>query len=161
MSSQADLGTAFALATSVYGNNQLQFSGNLGYAAQTGMPSAAFRTSFSRTGTPEVSLTMRQLYLPGRVAEAIAGPGSSLPSFRAVSVSFGDRTELSDNLSMEYGFSLDSVSFLDRLNYFSPTPASPTRWMKPPTWSSRTRPAMPVPIWGWRPAVWTRDCSAI
>jgi hypothetical protein len=35
-------------------------------------------------------------------------------------VSFADRTELSDNLSMEYGFSLDSVSFLDRLNYFSP-----------------------------------------
>jgi hypothetical protein len=117
---QADLGTAFALATSLYGTNQLQFSGNLGYAAQTGMPSAAFRTSFSRTGTPEVSLTMRQLYLPGRVAEAIAGPGSSLPALRAMSLNFDDHTQLSDNLSMEYGFSLDSVSFMDRLNYFSP-----------------------------------------
>jgi hypothetical protein len=120
VSSQADLGTAFALATSVYGKNQLQFSGNLGYAAQTGMPSTAFRTSFSRTGTPEVSLTMRQLYLPGRVAEAIAGPGSSLPALRTMSASFGDHAELSENLSLEYGFSLDSVSFLDRLNYFSP-----------------------------------------
>ena len=118
---QTDLGTAFALATSVYGNTQLQFSGNLGYAAQTGAPSTAFRTSFSRNlGTPEVSLTMRQLYLPGRVAEAIAGPGGSLPSLRTMSVNFGDHAELSDNLSMEYGFSLDSVSFLDRLNYFSP-----------------------------------------
>jgi hypothetical protein len=117
---QADLGTAFALATSLYGSNQLQFSGNLGYAAQTGMPSTAFRTSFSRTGSPEVSLTMRQLYLPGRVAEAISGPGSSVPALRTMSVNFGDRTELSDNLAMEYGFSLDSVSFMDRLNYFSP-----------------------------------------
>jgi hypothetical protein len=117
---QADLGTAFALATSLYGSNQLQFSGNLGYAAQTGMPSTAFRTSFTRTGAPEVSLTMRQLYLPGRVAETIAGPGSSIPALRAMSLNFGDRAELSDNLSMEYGFSLDSVSFMDRLNYFSP-----------------------------------------
>src|SRR5262249_5639851 len=119
---QADLGTAFALATSLYGSNQLQFSGNLGYAAQTGMPSTAFRTSFSRTGSPEVSLTMRQLYLPGRVAESIAGPGSSLPALRTMSLNFDDRTELSENLAMEYGFALDSVSFMDRLNYFSPYP---------------------------------------
>jgi Carboxypeptidase regulatory-like domain len=118
--SSADLGTAFALATSLYGSNQLQFSGNVGYAAQTGMPSAAFRTSYTRTGAPEVSLTMRQLYLPGRFAESIAGPGSSLPALRTMSLNFGDHTELSDNLSMDYGFSLDSVSFMDRLNYFSP-----------------------------------------
>jgi hypothetical protein len=117
---QADLGTAFALATSLYGSNQLQFSGNLGYAAQSGMPSTAFRTSFSRTGAPEVSLTMRQLYLPGRVADAMANPGSNLPALRTMSVNFDDHAELSDNLSLEYGFSLDSVSFMDRLNYFSP-----------------------------------------
>ena len=120
MGSQSDLGTAFALATSLYGNNQLQFSGNLGYAAQTGMPSAAFRTSFSRANTPEVSLTMRQLYLPGRLGDAIVGSGGALPALRSMSLNFGDHTELSENLSLQYGFSLDSVSFLDRLNYFSP-----------------------------------------
>jgi len=120
MGSQSDLGTAFALATSLYGNNQLQFSGNLGYAAQTGMPSAALRASFSRANTPEVSLTMRQLYLPGRLGEAVAGSGGALPALRSVSLNFGDHTELSENLSFQYGFSLDSVSFLDRLNYFSP-----------------------------------------
>jgi len=119
-SGPADLGTAFALATSLYGSNQLQFSGKLGYAAQSGMPSTAFRTSFSRTGAPEVSLTMRQLYLPGRVADSIAGPGSNLPTLRTMSLNFDDHADLSDNLSLEYGFSLDSVSFLDRLNYFSP-----------------------------------------
>jgi hypothetical protein len=117
---EADLGTAFALATSLYGNNQLQFSGNLGYAAQSGMPSAAFRTSYSRTGSPEVSLTMRQLYLPGRLGEAIVGSGGALPALRTTSLNFSDRAQLSDNLAFEYGFSLDSVSFLDRLNYFSP-----------------------------------------
>jgi hypothetical protein len=119
-SSQADLGTAFALATSLYGANQLQFSGNLGYAAQTGVPSAGFRTSFSRSGIPEVSLTMRQLYVPGRFGEAVTGTGGALPALRTMSVSFADHAELSDNLSFEYGFSMDSVSFLDRLNYFSP-----------------------------------------
>ena len=67
---EADLGTAFALATSLYGNNLLQVSGNLGYGSQTGVPAAAFRTSYQprlRGGTPEVSLTMRQLFLPGRL----------------------------------------------------------------------------------------------
>jgi hypothetical protein len=117
---QPDLGTAFALATSLYGSNQLQFAGNLAYAAQTGLPSAAFRTSFSRTGTPEISLTMRQLSLPGRLADEGGGPGGNLPALRTMSLNFDDHAELSENLSMEYGFSLDSVSFLDRLNYFSP-----------------------------------------
>jgi hypothetical protein len=117
---EADLGTAFALATSLYGTNRLQFSGNLGYAGLTGVPSTAFRTSFSRTGTPEVSLTVRQLSMPGRVADAIPGSGSNLPAMRTMSLDFGDHAELSDNLAIDYGFSLDSVSFVDRLNFFSP-----------------------------------------
>src|SRR5260370_42009265 len=41
---ESDLGTAFALATSLLGKNQLQFCGNLGYASQSGAPSAGFRT---------------------------------------------------------------------------------------------------------------------
>lgn len=120
--SQPDLGTAFALATSLYGNNQLQFSGNLGYGSQSGIPTAAFRTSYSRSvgmGTPEVSVTMRQLFIPGRVSSGLTGEGS-LPALRTMSVSFDDKAQLSDALSFQYGFSLDSVQFLDRLNYFSP-----------------------------------------
>ncbi len=45
---EAGLGTAFALATSVYGANNLQVSGNVGYGPQTGTPATAFRTSFRR-----------------------------------------------------------------------------------------------------------------
>src|SRR5438094_171598 len=87
---EADLGTAFALATSLYGNNMLQVSGNLGYGSQTGVPTAAFRTSYSRNmggGSPEVSVTMRQLYLPGRLGAALAGNDGALPSLRSMSAS--------------------------------------------------------------------------
>ncbi|MGA3040957.1 MAG: carboxypeptidase-like regulatory domain-containing protein, partial [Bryobacteraceae bacterium] len=46
--SDADMGTAFALATSLFGSNQFQFAGNVGSGAQSGIPSAAFRTTYSR-----------------------------------------------------------------------------------------------------------------
>jgi hypothetical protein len=120
---EADLGTAFALATSLYGNNMLQVSGNVGYGSQTGVPTASFRTSYSRnlaSGSPEVSLTMRQLFLPGRLGAAMTGTESALPMLRSMSAGFNDRTQLTDDLALQYGFTLDSVSFLDHLNYFSP-----------------------------------------
>lgn len=122
---EADLGTAFALATSLYGNNMLQVSGNVGYGSQTGVPTAAFRTSYSRNGAgalsgPEVSVTMRQLFLPGRLGSALTGSESALPMLRSMSASFDDRTQLTDELAIQYGFTLDSVSFLDHLNYISP-----------------------------------------
>ena len=108
---EADLGTAFALATSLYGNSMLQVSGNLGYGSQTGVPAAAFRTSYSRDlggEQPEVSVTMRQLYLPGRLGAALTGNEGALPMLRSISASFDDRTELTDSLSVQYGFTLDS-----------------------------------------------------
>jgi len=118
---EADMGTAFALATSVLGNNQLEVSGNVGYGSQTGVPVAAFRTAYSRGGSggPEVSVTMRQLFLPGRLGTA-GGSESALPMLRSLSASLDDRTELTDELSLQYGFTLDSVSFGDHLSYFSP-----------------------------------------
>ena len=115
-----DLGTAFALATSVYGNHELQVAGKVGYGAHFGQPSAAFRTSISRSvggGSPELALTMRQLYLPERLGST---SGANMPALRSMSLDYDDRTRLGDNLTLRYGFSLDSVSFVDRLNYFSP-----------------------------------------
>jgi len=116
---QADLGTAFALATSVAGNNHLELSGNLGYGAQTGVPAAAFRTAYAVSGGPEISVTMRQLFLTSHGGPA-AGPDASLPMLRSVSASVDERTELSDEATLQYGFTMDSVSFGDRVNYFSP-----------------------------------------
>jgi hypothetical protein len=120
---EADLGTAFALATSLYGANLLQVSGNVGYGSQTGVPTAAFRTSYSRDiagGSPEVSLTMRQLFLPERLGAAAAGTDSALPMLRSMSAAFNDRSQLTEDVALQYGFTLDSVSFFDHLNYFSP-----------------------------------------
>jgi hypothetical protein len=63
LGNEPDLGTAFALATSLFGVNQLQVSGNFAYSAATGLPAAGFRTSYSRgapgdTSSPQVNLTM-------------------------------------------------------------------------------------------------------
>lgn len=124
---EADLGTQFAFATSVYGGNRFQLSGNVGYAggAVTGSPDAALRTTFSREigGTnPAVSITMRQLFVPFRAGQSTAGftGDSSLPTLRTLSVSYADKTELTDALTAEYGFEMDNVSFIDHLHYFSP-----------------------------------------
>ena len=38
---EADLGTTFALETSLYGKSLLEFAGNLGYGSATGVPTAA------------------------------------------------------------------------------------------------------------------------
>jgi len=117
--SEADLGTAFALATSVFGNNSLEVSGNLGYGSQTGVPAAAFRTTYSRTsGGPQVSVTMRQLLLPGRV-DGASDPATP-PMLRSVATSVDDRAQIAHNVSLQYGFTLDSVSFVEHLNSFSP-----------------------------------------
>lgn len=123
VASQADMGTAFALATSLYGSNELQVSGNVGYGAAGGAPISAFRTSYSRNigaASPEVSVTMRQLSLPTRLGTGLGSSDSALPAFRSLSASFDDRLQLADNVMLRYGMSMDSVSFLERLNYYSP-----------------------------------------
>ncbi len=123
-SDQADLGTQFAFATSLYSRSQVRVSGDLGYAS-TGMPAAAIRTTFRQQiagATPSVSVTMRQMNVPSRVGQGMLGnPGDSpLPTLRTISFSMSDRAQLSDALSLSYGSELDTVSFLNRLQYFSP-----------------------------------------
>src|SRR5579862_3354873 len=61
-----DLGTAFALATSLFGTSRIQLSGNVGYIGASAIPAAGLRTSYSRTDDgsgPQVTLTVRQIYL--------------------------------------------------------------------------------------------------
>jgi len=123
--SQADLGTAFAFTTSLYGANRLQVAGDFGYGVNSNVPSGAFRTTYSREladgPSPEVSVTMRQLYVPLRMGQSFyGGNDGSMGVLRTTGVSFGDTTQLNDHLEMEYGFEFDSVSFLNHLSYFSP-----------------------------------------
>jgi len=116
---EADLGTTFAVETSLYGNSLLQFAGNLGYGSATGVPTAAFRTVYSRQiadDTPEISVTMRQMLMP-----AVTGPdGVALPLMRNLSVSVDDQYRVGDNVTLQYGFTMDSISFVDHSNYYSP-----------------------------------------
>lgn len=120
---QSDLGTAFAVATSLYGRNELQLSGNVGYTAHTGLPTAGLRTSYSREGFgPEISVTMQQIYLPARgtVATLSVQPDGG-PALRTMSVSMHDSKAITDNLRMDYGGSFDSVSYMNHastLNQF-------------------------------------------
>jgi len=120
-SSGSDLGTAFALSTSLLGRNQLQVSGNVGYSSGSGIPTAGFRTSYSRDGFgPEVAVTMQQIYLPARASLAMLnGQSDGVPALRTMSVSMHDGMALTDSLHLDYGAQLDSVSLLDHLNYMS------------------------------------------
>lgn len=125
---EPDLGTAFALATSVYGANELSFSGNLGYASSVNAPAAGFRTRFSRNSegagfAPDVELTVRQLAVRTRAGHALLGsPGSvqAMPTLRTMSAKVQERVRLTDDISVDYGLNLESVVFIERLNYLSP-----------------------------------------
>jgi hypothetical protein len=122
--SQQDLGTAFAIATSLASSARVQLSGNVSYAGSSGLPGAGIRTSFSRATTdgsnPEVVVTMRQVYLAQRTGSGIVMGSDSGPALRTMSAAFLDKAELSDNLYLDYGFDFQSVSYLDRINYASP-----------------------------------------
>jgi hypothetical protein len=121
--SNADMGTAFALATSLFGKNQLQFAGNVGSGAQSGIPSASIRTAYSRpvgSDSPEVSVTMRELFLPEQLGQAIFGSEGSVPMLRSISANIDDHAKITDALSLQYGMAMDSVSFSGHLSYMSP-----------------------------------------
>jgi hypothetical protein len=123
VNNQPDLGTSFALATSIYGNTHVQFSGNIGYGLNATMPAAGFRTTVSRSDLtgPVVKLTVQQLSLPMRGGLGLLGGQSdNVPAMRTLSLTVMDKAEITDNLELEYGAALDSVSFLQRLNYISP-----------------------------------------
>lgn len=122
--SQPDLGTAFVLATSLYGSNQFQVSGNMGYSARTGLPTAGFRTSYSHLqGTasgPEITVTMRQISLPLRGGFAPTAGAQTPPALRTLATSIIDEFTVLDNLKVEYGMSAETVSLFNRLNTISP-----------------------------------------
>lgn len=124
---ESDIGTAFAVATSLFGNSDLLVSGNVGYGSTFGSPSAGFHTSYRREmpyGTqPEVSVTVRQMFRPLQAGQALFGPLSGTANdavLQTFTLGYQDRVELGDMVKLEYGFLFDSIHFLDRLNYLSP-----------------------------------------
>jgi len=124
-STAQDLGTAFALATLVNGWARVRLSGNLGYMANSGLPAAGFRTTYSRDAggdsTPQVAITVHQIYFPGLGAGGSYPNGEQAgPVLRTVSFSTLDRTNLTDRFELEYGGHVESVSLMERVTYVSP-----------------------------------------
>ena len=126
LANQSDLGTSFALATSVFGDNNVTVSGNLGNSATGENPSTAFRTSYRRDlglVSPEVSVTVRQLQTSAVANRAFFGPGQSgdnAPALETFSLGYGDRVKIGDSTDFEYGFLYESVRFMQRLDFVSP-----------------------------------------
>ncbi len=117
--SEADFNTSFAVANNPFRNTSLLLSGNLGYERST--PATAFRGVLRREmrngSTPEVSVTLRQIFLPS----AFFGRGASRDEhMQSLTVAAGDHFQMAGSMRLEYGFLYDSISFLNRLNSFSP-----------------------------------------
>ncbi|MCZ2152893.1 MAG: TonB-dependent receptor [Bryobacterales bacterium] len=123
LGSQADLGTAFAIATSLYGDANLRVSGNLGYG-MSGTPTTGFETRYTpglNPGmNPEVRLSLKQAFLPGALGLPNAAAASQPGTLSSMSASVSDRIPLGERLELQYGGAFDSVTFFDRLNYVSP-----------------------------------------
>ncbi len=120
--SDPDVGTAFAIKTSLGGTNELLLSGNVAYSSYSGAPIAGISTSFRRTwvgGTPEIKVTMRQLCFSSDTLP-LANGGTSTSALRTISATVSDETRLTSRTLLEYGFTRDSVTFVDQFSYYSP-----------------------------------------
>jgi Carboxypeptidase regulatory-like domain len=121
----ADFGTSFAVSTSLYGRNHIDVSGGLGQSISGGMPTMGVRATYSRNDSdgeyamPELTVMMRQVALPNRPGYIAAAP-DGLASVRSSAVSYYDALDALGFLHIEYGTSLDTVSFADRLSRVSP-----------------------------------------
>ncbi len=121
-SASQDLGTAFAVATLVNGKSRVRLSGNLGYMANSGLPAAGFRTTYSReedgAAGPQVALTVHQIAFPG-IGPAGASSETG-PVLRSAAFSASDSLDFSDHLRLEYGGHVESIALLNRINSVSP-----------------------------------------
>ncbi len=128
-STAQDMGTAFALSTVLNGSAHIRLSGNLGYMANSGLPAAGFRATYAhdRDGYrgPQITVTAHQVYFPGLAAGA--NPNGTQgdtqetgPVLRTVSMGAMDTLQVNDDLKLEYGARMESVSFLTRVSYMSP-----------------------------------------
>ena len=125
LANQSNLGTTFAVATSLFGENNVTVSGNVGYDAAASSPSRAFRTTYRRElgpSAPEVSVMVRQLQGSIAAGRAFLDPqrGADAPDLETFTVGYADRIRVGDSTRIEYGVLYESVTFIDRLNYLSP-----------------------------------------
>jgi hypothetical protein len=120
----ADFGTSFALATTLYGKNKLTLSGAFGQSIQSGMPTIGVRATYARTDSegvsnmPEMTITAQQISLPNRPI-SYPGPDGN-PAVRSAALSYYDTMDILGAVHLEYGSSIDSVSYVDHVTRVSP-----------------------------------------
>jgi len=115
--SEADFSTAFGYSQSLFHGATLLLGGNVGY--QSSAPATAFRSVLrhprSDGTTPEISVTVRQVFLPDASFMRMLGRTDNLQS-----LSTGYQDEIAAGpLRLAFGGVYDSISFLDRLNTIS------------------------------------------
>ena len=119
-SSQSDLGTAFALATSVFGHNIVQLSGNVGYSRAHG----------TAGGRIPYQLQPRWIRSGGGrhgAAGVLDRASDGVARVARMSVSMHDSRIVTENLRLDYGGSFDSVTYMDHLNTLNQIRASDLR----------------------------------
>lgn len=121
----ADFGTSFALETSLYGANQLTFSGAFGESLGGQLPTMSFRATYARNNSdgyaamPEMTLTALQVSLPNQSGYGAAGSQGS-PAVRSAALSYYDTLDTLDRVHLEYGASLETISYSDHRSRASP-----------------------------------------
>lgn len=125
--SQQDLGTAFAVATSIFGSHDLTVSGSPGVGRTVvAGGSRAFRTTYTKEvglARPEVALTVRQLQTTSAATAGLVGAqheGQGVPRLETLSLEYNDSMDVTDSLRVEYGVLFESVKFVSRLQFASP-----------------------------------------
>lgn len=119
--SEADFSTGFGFTQNLFSDTTLLLGGSLGYERSS--PVTAFRGVLRRqrpNGTsPDISVTVRQIFLPGASLAQGARLGRDGQS-NSIALGFEDSAVLGQFVRLEYGVMYDSISFLNHLNTLSP-----------------------------------------
>ncbi len=118
-----DLGTQFALATNVYGKNELQLAGKMGQntadASSNNFAICAIYSPGAALGLanpPEISMTISQV----RMLPVAQGADEGSLVLRSMSLSFYEQTDVTDHIHAEYGVTGESVDYLQHSSRISP-----------------------------------------
>lgn len=121
-----DVGTGFALATNLLGDNELQFGGAFGQNTTLGVPAMGLCAIYRRDdgsgfgAPPEVTLTMSQFGLLGPQQLGSAAGGQLPTILRTMSFSIYNVVDAFDDVHIEYGMTAESVDYLQHTSRVSP-----------------------------------------
>jgi hypothetical protein len=121
-SATSDVGTQFALSTSVNGKSELQLAGRLGQNADAGANSFSICAIYNPggqlglTNPPEVALIISQV----RMLPSAQGSEEGVLVLHSMSLSFYEQSDLSDRIHVEYGITGESVDYLQHSARVSP-----------------------------------------